>query len=194
MNIVFATNNLHKVKEIEKYIDKRLSLQSLSDIQFLDELPETSGTILGNAIQKARFLYDKTGLNCFADDSGLEIESMNNRPGVDSAHFAGPQRSHSDNIKKVLNEMINIENRKAKFVTIFALCIKGEIYIFDGIINGSITNSIRGVDGFGYDPIFIPDGFNQTFAEMPFELKTQISHRAIALNKLNTWLDTNILR
>jgi XTP/dITP diphosphohydrolase len=194
MNIVFATNNLHKIKEIENYIDKRVCLKSLKDIGFIKEIPETSGTILGNAIQKARFLFDETGFDCFADDSGLEIEAINNRPGVDSAHFAGPQRSHSDNINKVLSEMLGCENRKALFKTVFALCLKGEIHVFEGIIEGTITNSIHGIDGFGYDPIFRPIGFKETFAEMPFELKTKISHRAIALGKLNFWLDVNILR
>ena len=194
MNIVFATNNLHKIKEIENQLDKRVTLKSLRDIHFLQELPETSETIIGNAIQKAKFLFDETGLDCFADDSGLEIEAINNRPGVESAHFAGPQRSHSDNIEKVLAEMQGYENRRARFVTVFALCLKGDIHIFEGIINGKITKSICGSDGFGYDPIFCPDGFKMTFAEMSFDLKTNISHRAIALKKLNSWLDANILR
>ena len=194
MNIVFATNNLHKIQEIEQQLDKRVTLLTLKGINFTEELPETTGTIVGNAIQKAKFLYSKTGLDCFADDSGLEIEVLGNKPGVDSAHYAGPQRSHSDNIAKVLAEMRGYGNRKAAFKTIFALCLKGNIHVFEGVIKGEITETVHGNDGFGYDPIFKPKGYEETFAEMSITLKTQISHRARALQQLNSWLTTNILK
>lgn len=194
MNIVFATNNLHKIQEIEQQLDKRVTLLTLKGINFTEELPETTGTIVGNAIQKANFLYSKTGLDCFADDSGLEIEVLSNKPGVDSAHYAGPQRSHSDNIAKVLTEMRGYGNRKAIFKTVFALCLKGNIHVFEGVINGEITETVHGNDGFGYDPIFRPKGYEETFAEMSITLKTQISHRARALQQLNSWLTTNILK
>jgi len=194
MNIVFATNNLHKIQEIEQQLDKRVTLLTLKGINFTEELPETTGTIVGNAIQKAKFLYSKTGLDCFADDSGLEIEVLSNKPGVDSAHYAGPQRSHSDNIAKVLAEMRGYGNRKAIFKTVFALCLKGNIHVFEGVIKGEITETVHGNDGFGYDPIFRPKGYKETFAEMPITLKTQISHRARALQQLNSWLTTNILK
>jgi len=194
MNIVFATNNLHKIQEIEQQLDKRVTLLTLKGINFTEELPETTETIVGNAFQKAKFLYSKTGLDCFADDSGLEIEVLGNKPGVDSAHYAGPQRSHSDNIAKVLAEMRGYGNRKAAFKTIFALCLKGNIHVFEGVIKGEITETVHGNDGFGYDPIFKPKGYEETFAEMSITLKTQISHRARALQQLNSWLTTNILK
>jgi XTP/dITP diphosphohydrolase len=194
MNIVFATNNLHKIQEVERYLDKRVIMKRLNDIDFTDELPETTGTIEGNAIQKAKFLFDSTGLDCFADDSGLEIEALENKPGVDSAHYAGPQRSHVDNVNKVLFEMKGKENRSACFKTVIALCFKGEIQLFEGRINGVITETPHGKDGFGYDPIFKPDGFSETFAEMPFELKTSISHRTTALRKLNNWFKDYIFQ
>lgn len=194
MNIVFATNNLHKIQEIEQQLDKRVTLLTLKGINFTEELPETTGTIVGNAIQKANFLYSMTGLDCFADDSGLEIEILSNKPGVDSAHYAGPQRSHSDNIAKVLTEMRGYGNRKAIFKTVFALCLKGNIHVFEGVIKGEITETVHGNDGFGYDPIFRPKGYEETFAEMSITLKTQISHRARALQQLNSWLTTNILK
>jgi XTP/dITP diphosphohydrolase len=194
MNIVFATNNLHKIQEIEQQLDKRVTLLTLKGINFTEELPETTGTIVGNAIQKAKFLYSKTGLDCFADDSGLEIEVLSNKPGVDSAHYAGPQRSHSDNIAKVLAEMRGYGNRKAIFKTVFALCLKGNIHVFEGVIKGEITETVHGNDGFGYDPIFRPKGYKETFAEMSITLKTQISHRARALQQLNSWLTKNILK
>jgi len=194
MKIVFATNNLHKIKEIEQQLDKQVTLLTLKDINFRAELPETTGTIEGNAIQKAQFLYNETGLDCFADDSGLEIEVLGKKPGVDSAHYAGAQRSHSDNIAKVLSEMLHLGNRKAAFKTVFALCLRGNVHVFKGVINGEITETIHGIDGFGYDSIFRPDGFKETFAEMSFSLKTQISHRAMALHQLNSWLSTNLLK
>jgi XTP/dITP diphosphohydrolase len=193
MNIVFATNNLHKVSEIQHQLDKKINLLTLKDINFAEELPETTGTIKGNAIQKAQFLFDKTQLDCFADDSGLEIEALGNKPGVDSAHYAGAQRSHADNIAKVLAEMLNFDNRKAVFKTVFALCLKGKMHVFEGKIHGEITKNVHGTDGFGYDPIFRPVGYKETFAEMSFDLKVQISHRAKALQQLNSWLIKNIL-
>ncbi len=193
MNIVFATNNLHKISEVSNQMHRNVNLLSLKDVNFTKELPETTGTIEGNAIQKASYLFAETGLNCFADDSGLEIEALNLNPGVDSAHYAGPQRSHADNIARVLEELNNIENRKARFKTVFALCFKGKIEVFEGVIYGVITKEIHGKEGFGYDPIFLPDGYDKTFAEMSFDLKIKISHRAIALEKLNFWLESNIV-
>jgi XTP/dITP diphosphohydrolase len=193
MNILLASNNQHKLQEIRKLIDPRINLNTLENLDYKNEIPETIGTIEGNAIQKAKFVYDETGLNCFSDDSGLEILSLNNKPGVDSAHYAGKERNHQKNIAKVLQEMEGENERSARFVTVIALCVKGEIVIFEGEVKGQIVRKQKGIGGFGYDPIFQPMGSDLTFAEMSLEIKNLFSHRANAIKKLNNWFQNNIL-
>jgi XTP/dITP diphosphohydrolase len=183
MNLVFATNNLNKLHEVRSIFS--FPVFSLKDIKCNEELPETQNTIEGNALQKAKYIYDNYKQNCFADDTGLEIESLEGRPGVYSARYAGPQCSAEDNIKKILLEMNGIQNRKAVFKTVIALIIDGKSYLFEGIIQGKIAEQKKGNAGFGYDPIFIPEGFNSSFAEMSLDEKNKISHRALAIKKLN---------
>jgi len=182
--LVFATNNRHKIAEIQHIIGNNLQLLSLKDIQFEGEIPETSPTIEGNAIQKATFIHDRFSLNCFADDTGLEVEALDGTPGVYSARYAGENATYADNVNKLLREMQGVENRKACFKTVIALFWDGQVYQFEGKICGFITAKPSGDSGFGYDPIFLPDGFQQTFAEMDATLKNKISHRAIATQKL----------
>jgi XTP/dITP diphosphohydrolase len=188
MQLVFATNNLHKIKEITAIIGKQFNILGLKDINCLEEIPETKDTIMGNALEKAEFIYDKYGYNCFADDTGLEITSLNNRPGVYSARYAGEDANFENNMNKVLTEMNKIEKREACFKTVIALIIKGEKYFFEGQIKGFILKEKRGSLGFGYDPIFMPVGFDKSFAELSPEVKNAISHRAIATKKLIDFL------
>lgn len=182
--LVFATNNLHKIAEIQHIIGNQLQLLSLKDIQFEGDIPETSPTIEGNAIQKANFIHDRFSLNCFADDTGLEVEALDGAPGVYSARYAGKNATYMDNVNKLLQEMNNVKNRKASFKTVIALFWEGQLYHFTGKIHGIITTETSGDSGFGYDPVFLPDGYQQTFAEMDASLKNKISHRAIATQKL----------
>lgn len=184
IKLVFATNNQHKLKEIRSLLKDDFEIFSLKDIGCDDELPETSWTLAGNALQKAQYVYDKYGMDCFSDDTGLEIDLLGGRPGVYSARFAGVNASSGNNIEKVLREMHDIENRKARFKTIIALITENGQKYFEGVIEGSITTDLRGNSGFGYDPVFIPDGSEKTFAEMGEEEKNKISHRARALEKL----------
>lgn len=188
MKLVFATGNSHKVKEVRKLLPASVELLSLSDLDFTDDLPETANTFEGNALQKARYIYDKLGVNCIADDSGIEVFVLGGRPGVFSARYAGPDCNSHDNVKKLLTEMKGETNRKARFRTIIASIIDGEEKTFEGIVNGEITTDIRGMEGFGYDPVFIPEGYNNTFAEMSPEQKNMISHRAMAIQKLTLYL------
>jgi XTP/dITP diphosphohydrolase len=189
LSLVFATNNQHKLKEIKSMIPDSISILSLKDIGCLDELPETSATLRGNALQKAKYVFDKYGMNCFADDTGLEIESLNGRPGVYSARYAGLNSSYDDNVSKVLNEMKGIENRKAKFKTVIALLTDRVEKCFEGIVEGEISINKRGDKGFGYDPVFLPAGSDKTFAEMTEAEKNKISHRARALDKLISFFE-----
>lgn len=184
MELVFATNNQHKIKEISPLINGSFRLLSLNDIKCFEEIPETSETIAGNASQKSQYIWKKFSINCFADDTGLEIEALNGEPGVYSARYAGKACSFQDNIDKVLDKMQGESNRKARFRTVISLIIDGNELQFEGIVNGTILTEKKGVDGFGYDPIFQPEGYDITFAEMTLEEKNQISHRGIATRKL----------
>jgi XTP/dITP diphosphohydrolase len=184
IQLVFATNNQHKLKEIREIIGNDFEVMSLGDIGFEGDIPETEDTLEGNARQKTRFISEKTKMNCFADDTGLEIDSLDGRPGVYSARYAGEGCSFEDNINKILEELDGVENRKAKFRCVICLMVDGEEFLFEGRIDGTITKERKGDDGFGYDPVFIPNGYHQTFAEMPPYLKNGISHRGRAMMKM----------
>jgi XTP/dITP diphosphohydrolase len=189
MKIVFATNNRHKLEEVKKILPSSVEILSLADIGCTEELPETGNTFEQNASQKARYVHDKYGYDCFADDSGLEVQVLHGRPGVYSARYAGANgNSSAANIRKLLTEMNLEENRKAKFRTVIALIIGEETNYFEGSIDGEITLRERGSNGFGYDSVFVPEGFHVTFAEMASDLKNKISHRAIAVRKLEEFL------
>lgn len=187
MKLLFATNNQNKLREIKSVLPTGLSLLSLADVGFEGEIPETTGTIEGNALQKAQYLFQKLGLITFADDTGLEIEALNGRPGVDSAFYSG-SRDSAANIKKVLTELRNKTNRSARFKTVISLCSKSDNFSFTGIVNGFITNEPRGNLGFGYDPIFCPQGETKTFGEMSLAEKNKNSHRVKALEQLIDFL------
>lgn len=191
MKLVFASSNSHKINEIKKFLPENIELLGLNDIQCFDEIPETAETIEGNAILKADYIKNNYGLNCFADDSGLEIEALNGQPGVYSARYAGEPKDDNKNIDKVLFELHNQTNRKANFKTVICLNLNDKQYLFTGIVNGSIINEKKGDNGFGYDPIFVPDGFDKTFAQMTFEEKNQISHRAKAVMQMIDFLKNN---
>jgi len=186
--LVFATNNIHKFGEIEHLLINSVNLLKLDDIGFTDEIPETQFTIEGNAAQKAFYIYERYGLGCFADDTGLEISSLNGEPGVFSARYAGNGCTFSDNIELVLKKMNGKVDRNAVFRTVIALVEKGKLTLFEGKIEGTITLNKKGLSGFGYDPIFQPKGFKKTFAEMTLKEKNEISHRAIAINHLIDYL------
>ncbi len=188
LQLVFASNNKNKIKEIQQLLPDSISILSLEDIGCNVDIPETADTIEGNAILKANYVTEHYGYPCFADDSGLEIEVLNGAPGVYSARFAGPQRSDDDNINKVLDLLKNETNRKANFKTVIALNLNGEQHLFTGIINGKITNEPLGANGFGYDPIFIAEGFSDTFAQISLEEKSAISHRGRATTQLIAFL------
>jgi XTP/dITP diphosphohydrolase len=188
--LVFATNNQHKLTELQSILGGRYQLLSLADIGFFDDIPETRDTLEGNASQKANFVYDCFGMNCFADDTGLEVEALDNAPGVYSARYAGPQRSSDDNVKKLLHDLQKINNRAARFRTVISLIIDGKEKLFEGIVEGKIIDTPKGTQGFGYDPIFVPDGHNLTFAEMDMEEKNKISHRGRAVEKLVIFLNS----
>jgi len=191
MKLIFATHNSNKVKEILPLIgDKELS--SLEDIGFHNEIEETGKTLEENALIIVRFIYDKFNENCFADDTGLEVECLDGAPGVYSARFAGKQKNAEDNMDKLLDLLKNKPNRKAQFRTIIALIIDGKEYVFEGIVKGEILEKKRGNKGFGYDPVFLPEKYDQSFAELPFNEKNKISHRALALKKLNKFLNEKI--
>jgi len=184
LKLVFATNNKNKIKEIKHLIGNSIELLSLEDIGCVEDIPETSDTIQGNAIQKAKYVYDNYGYNCFADDTGLEIDALNGEPGIYSARYAGEQRNPEDNMNKVLEKLNDETNRNAQFKTVIALIINGEISCFEGIVKGEMTRVRSGEEGFGYDPIFKPKGYDITYSEMNLELKNKISHRALATHQL----------
>ena len=188
MKIVFATNNANKVKEIQALMPDTIQLVSLSDIGCHEDIPETANTIEGNAIQKANYITEKYGYDCFADDTGLEVDALHGEPGVDSAHYAGPQRNAADNMDKLLKNLEGQSHRKAQFKTVIALNLKGKQHLFTGIAKGKITAKKTGEKGFGYDPIFQPEGFSETFAELTLEQKGQISHRGKATKQLIDFL------
>lgn len=186
--LVFATNNRHKLEEVSHILNDKVEILSLKDINCDVDIPETADTLEGNAFLKAQYVHENYGFNCFADDTGLEIEALNNAPGVYSARYAGTDKSSEANMLKVLKELEGIENRKAQFRTAISLIIGGESYLFEGIIKGTIIKEKRGNAGFGYDPIFMPEGYDKTFAELGNEIKNKISHRALAINKLCDFL------
>ena len=187
--LCFATNNAHKLEEIQAILGDSFELLSLKDINCTKELPETGNTLEANSLQKAQYLYDHYQVNCFADDSGLEVHALGGEPGVDSAHYAGPQRSHSDNINLLLKNLTDETDRSAQFRTVITLIQNGKVSQFEGSIKGQIISELRGSEGFGYDPIFIPEGYTTTFAEMSLAEKGKISHRAKAFGKLVAFLD-----
>jgi XTP/dITP diphosphohydrolase len=193
MKLVFASNNIHKVREISHILDNKITLLSLGEINILEDIPENEPFIEGNALFKARYVYNATGLNVFADDTGLEIEALNGLPGVHSARFAGESKDSSANISKVLAMLKGKENRKARFRTVIALIYESKEYLFEGIVPGTIIDEKRGDEGFGYDPIFVPDGKEMTFAQMALNEKNKISHRAIAFEKLKEFLHQHTL-
>ena len=186
--LCFATNNAHKLEEIQAILGNSFELIGLKETGCKEELPETGNTLEANSLQKAQYLYDHYQVNCFADDSGLEVQALGGEPGVDSAHYAGPQRSHADNVNLLLKNLANKTNRSAQFRTVITLIQNGEITQFEGSIKGQIIGELRGTQGFGYDPIFVPDGHTATFAEMSLAEKGKISHRTKAFEKLVEFL------
>ncbi|MFB9054050.1 non-canonical purine NTP diphosphatase [Formosa undariae] len=190
MKLVFATNNNNKIKEVQSLIPSHITLLSLADIECFEDIPETQPTIEGNAIQKAEYVKDNYGFDCFADDTGLEVDALNGAPGVYSARFAGPQRDALDNMKKLLTDLEQSSNRDANFKTVIALSLQNKMETFTGICEGDITKTQHGTDGFGYDPIFRPKGLQQTFAEMPLSQKNTIGHRGKAVSLLVKYLNS----
>lgn len=190
MKIVFATHNKNKFKEVLTLIPNGIELLSLNDINCLEDIAETESTIEGNAILKAKYIKLKYGYDCFADDTGLEVEALNGAPGVYSARYAGENSTSEENIKKLLLELEDRENRRAQFKTVIALCLNENTLLFEGICKGNILKSPMGSDGFGYDPIFKPLGYDQTFAQMDLSLKNEISHRGLAIKKLIAHLNS----
>lgn len=188
MKLVFASNNLHKLEEIHNMLGNGFELLSLSDIGCLEELPENQNTLEGNASQKAFYLYQNYGYDCFADDTGLEIEALDGEPGVFSARYAGPEKDSNANVDLVLRKLHKINNRKARFRTVISLILGGEEFLFEGMVNGMILPARRGERGFGYDPVFQPEGSSLSFAEMDLDSKNKISHRARAVMKLADFL------
>jgi XTP/dITP diphosphohydrolase len=188
MKLIFATNNNHKLNEINQLLGGKITLVRLKDIGFNDDIPEDFDTLEENAIFKARYIFNKTGMNLFADDTGLETEVLDGKPGVHSARFAGEGRDFSANIDKLLGLLEGKKNRNARFRTIIALILNGKEYLFEGIAEGVITEERRGTNGFGYDPVFLPAGMRKTFAEIPLDEKNLISHRAKAFEKLRKFL------
>jgi XTP/dITP diphosphohydrolase len=189
MELVFASNNQHKVDEVQAMIGSTITLKSLNDIGCREEIPETGDTFAENAGQKSRFVYDRYHIDCFADDSGLEIDALGGEPGVNSAHYSG-SRDFEDNMSLVLERLSGITDRKARFRTVISLITRGREHLFEGSIEGRITPQRSGSKGFGYDPIFIPEGYNISFAEMSPDEKNKISHRAKAMEKLIIFLNS----
>ncbi|WP_293294964.1 non-canonical purine NTP diphosphatase [Allomuricauda sp.] len=191
MKLVFATHNDHKLKEVQQLLPKNIQLLSLKDIDCFDEIPETGDTLEENAKIKADHITQTYGLNCFSDDTGLLVDALNGAPGVYSARYAGEQKDASDNMQKLLNELNGKNNRKAHFKTAVHLNLNGEVHAFEGTVEGVITDKEQGKGGFGYDPIFKPNGFDKTFGELPSNVKNSISHRGRAIRKLVEFLKKN---
>lgn len=189
MQLVFATNNRNKLKEVQSLVPVNIQLLSLEDIGCFEDVPETQDSIKGNAVQKAEYIKQHYGYDCFADDTGLEVFALNGEPGVYSARYAGPQRNANDNMDKLLNDLKGHSNRKAQFKTIVALYLEGDLRTFEGICRGTIANKKKGDEGFGYDPIFKADGYDQTFAEISLEEKNRIGHRGKAVRQLVDFLN-----
>jgi len=182
--LVFATNNEHKLTEVRAILGSEFKIVSLNELGCFEDISETAETLEGNALLKARFVDNKFGVDCFSDDTGLEIEALDGAPGVRSARFAGEDKNPTANIQKVLKLLDGVQNRKAQFRTVIALIFNKKEYIFEGKISGKIATEPRGAAGFGYDPIFIPDGYTQSFAQLTENQKNKISHRALALQKM----------
>lgn len=189
MKLVFATNNKHKIREISDILDNSFSIIGLADVNITGDIPEEADTLAENALFKARYVHEKTGMNVFADDTGLEVEALGGEPGVYSARYAGEGCSFDDNINKLLNRLEGIEDRKARFRTVIALILENTEYLFEGNVEGEILTERKGTGGFGYDPVFRASGYDQTFAEMPLSEKNMISHRAVATRKLLNFLE-----
>jgi XTP/dITP diphosphohydrolase len=197
MELIFATQNLHKLSEIQSLLGNAFLLVSLKDLDFKEDIPETKDTLEGNALEKARYIFERFHTGCFADDTGLEVIALNGAPGVYSARYAGSladfesEKARSEaNVRKLLGALDDKPNRNARFRTVIAfISPSGKEYLFEGIVNGRIISELRGKEGFGYDPVFVPDGYSQTFAEMPLSEKNKISHRARAFNKFKEFLD-----
>ena len=190
MQLVFATNNNNKIKEVQALIPEHIKLLSLHDIGCFEDIPETQNTIEGNAVQKAEYIKKHYGYDCFADDTGLEVDALNGAPGVYSARYAGEQKNAEDNMAKLLKELNGNEHRNAQFKTVIALHLNNNMHTFTGICKGEITTTKNGEKGFGYDPIFKPADYNQTFAEMDLELKNTIGHRGKAIAQLVAFLNS----
>lgn len=188
MKLVFATGNLNKAEEVRSMLPSGTELLTLKDLDLKEDIPETAPNLEGNAVLKAKYIVDRFGIDCFADDTGLEVYSLNNEPGVFSARYAGEQKNSEDNMNLLLSRLTNIEDRSARFRTVIALHLNSELHTFEGIVEGEIINEKRGDKGFGYDPIFVPEGFNKTFAEMSMEEKNKVSHRARAFSKMYEFL------
>jgi len=189
IRLCFASNNAHKLDEVRAMLPANFEILSLRDIGCFDELPENQRTIEGNALEKARYVFEKYGIDCFADDTGLEVESLGGDPGVDTAHYAGPERDADRNMALLLKNLEGKSNRKARFKTVFSLFWKGEMYTFEGLVPGIIATEKMGIHGFGYDPVFIPDGFVQSFAELGVDIKNRLSHRAAATRQMADFLN-----
>ena len=193
MKLVFASNNKNKIQEIQALVPNTIQIVSLEEIGCTEDIPETADTIEGNAILKANYVTEKYGYDCFADDTGLELEALNGAPGVYSARYAGEQKDANDNMDKLLSELKDKSNRKANFKTVIALNLNGNQNLFTGIINGKIIEEKIGTNGFGYDPIFVAEGYEKTFAELSMEEKSTISHRGIAVKELILFLQKQTL-
>lgn len=189
MNLIFATQNINKAQEIQSQLSNTIQIKSLLDLNYIEELEEDQDTLEGNALQKVRFVREKFGEDCFADDTGLEVRALNGAPGVYSARYAGEEKSFEENMNKLLIELKGIEDRSAQFRTVIACIIDDREYLFEGICRGIIIAERRGNQGFGYDPIFVPHNYNNTFAEMPLSKKTEIGHRGKAVKKLIKFLE-----
>ncbi|WP_027420901.1 non-canonical purine NTP diphosphatase [Crocinitomix catalasitica] len=192
MELIFATQNINKAKEIQALVPKTIAIKTLQEIGCNEDVPETAPTLEGNAKQKSDYVFEHYKVNCFADDTGLEIDVLNGEPGVFSARYAGPQRDSNDNMDLVLKKLKGNSNRKARFKTVISLILNGENHTFEGVVNGTIIEEKSGMEGFGYDPIFKPDGFDSTFSEMSMEDKNSISHRGIAVRKLVEFLSNKV--
>jgi XTP/dITP diphosphohydrolase len=193
MTLCFATNNQHKLAEVRALLNSNIVILGLAEIGCHEELPEEQNTISGNSLQKATYIFEKYKINCFADDSGLEVDALNGEPGVDSAHYAGPQRSFEDNMNLLLKNLTGITDRAAQFKTVITLVSHSDRKQFEGILRGNILTAKKGIGGFGYDPIFLPEGHLITTAEMTMEQKNKISHRALAIQRFMEYLISNPL-
>ena len=192
MNLIFATSNSNKLKEIKNLLPKEICINDLNSLNFFEEIPENENSIKKNAEFKANFIHSKYNINVFADDTGLEVEMLNGEPGVYSARYAGEECDSNKNMEKLLKKLINKKNRKARFKTIIALVLNNKLHHFEGIVNGTIAHSKKGDKGFGYDPIFIPEGYKKSFAELSLNEKNEISHRSIAVKKLINFIKNQL--